>query len=574
MKPEGREETELESGDLSGPVSSGPRNGRPRGLLRLIGRALPPRLGVFVLPGLDVARAHGLDVEAAGLRPAATPRHATVLLVAGRLPGRFLDSAAVVYAQMPRPRTLIALEAGEVSPLPSPAVVAALTQEGLKEAVARTRQLLRTEAWSQSAQPFEAEVLLPKRRKGKKRRSSTKPEDAGEPAVASHGAMGHDPKAHDPKAHAGSGDGGMGGAGMEHGGMDHGAMSHGGGMEMGFMSMVRLTQHLPRSADGLAMERVQAPFGPYFPGLPSGLELTLWLDGDSVARVEVPRPEPAGAEQGLMGDPADLAERLGEFDLLAPASYRRLGELATLGLSEEQPGVTARRIIEAELERAASHLNWLAGFGHLLGYPWLSRRAAEWQLALGRSSDSSEVISLEPRLLGFLRRVRRTPLLAARLRGIGPLSVGELDGVSGPPARASGLERDARSGDPSYASLGFRPIIRHEGDALARLLLRLDEIGASLALARAAGQTPAEAKVPHVTARDAAVETPRGTARLSTAGDATRITEVDLTTPSQASLELIEKVAVGLELADALVAVASLDISPWEAYRSHLAAYR
>ena len=46
------------------------------------------------------------------------------------------------------------------------------------------------------------------------------------------------------------------------------------------MSMIEVTKDLPRSADGLAMDWMEVPFGPVFPGLPGGLKLTLTLDGD------------------------------------------------------------------------------------------------------------------------------------------------------------------------------------------------------------------------------------------------------------------------------------------------------
>jgi hypothetical protein len=84
-------------------VISGARKGKPTALLRLLARAVPPRLATFVLPGNDIARAAGLELEAAGLILVTTPRHATLLLVVGELPEALLNAAVVVYAQMPHP---------------------------------------------------------------------------------------------------------------------------------------------------------------------------------------------------------------------------------------------------------------------------------------------------------------------------------------------------------------------------------------------------------------------------------------------------------------------------------------
>lgn len=528
---------------------------RPPGSLGWLARTVPPQLDAFVLPSEAFARAVGLDIGAAGLRAVATPRHATILLIVGALPPTLREAAAVVYAQMPRPRLIVALEAGDLAPLPEAEITAVTDQAGLAAALAKAREWLRGGAWSQGVAPFEAEVLVPKRRE-RKGPPQEQAQHANKKPVEGGGEAG------DHAGHAGAQPSGAGNAtakaGGASGGMDHSSMGHG-GMEMGFMSMVRLTKNLPRSSDGLPMERVQAPFGPLFQGLPAGLGLTLWLDGDSVAKVQLA----AGAASGrleLTGDTATFPERLARLDPLAPGAYRLLAERA-LGRRAALGDVAA-----LELERAASHLSWLSSFGQLLGNAWLSQRAAAWELRLRRESAFA-ALSLESDLLGFLARVRRTPLLSRRLRGIGRLEIDELAGVGGPVARASGLKRDARLGDPIYAPFSFAPVTRAGGDALARLEVRLEEIRDSLALARAAlraarvsqqvGQRPSGAG-------EADIETPRGAARLKLITDGGRVTDAELKRPSQPLVPLIERMTQGLELADALVAVHSLDPSPWE----------
>ena len=59
-------------------------------------------ISVFIVPGPEIARAHGLDIAAAGLRPVASPRHASVLLVVGPMNAVLREAASVVYAQMVR----------------------------------------------------------------------------------------------------------------------------------------------------------------------------------------------------------------------------------------------------------------------------------------------------------------------------------------------------------------------------------------------------------------------------------------------------------------------------------------
>jgi Ni,Fe-hydrogenase III large subunit len=63
------------------------------------------------------------------------------------------------------------------------------------------------------------------------------------------------------------------------------------------------------------------------------------------------------------------------------------------------------------------------------------------------------------------------------------------------------------------------------------------------------------------------VETPRGTARLRLTLENGVVSDLSLDTPSTRHMGLIRAVVEQRELADALVGVASLDLSPWEVVR-------
>ena len=611
---------------------TGAREGRPGGLRRLLARALAFRPAVFVLPGLDIARAHGLDLEAAGLRVVATPRHAELLLIAGELPEALAKAAVIVYAQTVRPRLIIALDAGDISPLPAAHVVGALGQAGLQTAAHRARELLRTAAWAEDVQPFEGEGLVVKRRQpkpsprppketaaqdaparqvdhassdmtgamegmrhsgpapaaavtGRRRGDAAMPGAGGESTMdhnmMTHGALPAESKTKASQSHAMAG---HATAGMAH---DDGPMSGAkpGGMSMtghdmagmGFMSMVRLTQNQPRSADGLPMEWVQTPLGPFFASLPSGLDLTVWLDGDTVARAKVGAGLTSrGVEQSLVGDTAGLPGRLARIDPLAPAAYRVLAMCALEsagGLGGEER-TTPARVAVLEWERATSHLNWLVALGYLLGFAWMEQHGARLYHALAGAASASEVMALEPAVERFLSRVRRAPLLERRLRGIGTVKVAADDGARGPVARASGIGWDARTADSWYTRRGFEPVVAEGGDALARLRVRMEEISQSLSLLKAvvdAGcpldeAAPAAAPIKSGSG-EATVETPRGAATLAIVVEDGMIHEARLDTPTTAHLKLIDQVVLHQELADALVGVTSLDLSPWEASR-------
>lgn len=624
----------MEPGGSEAPVISGAREVRPNCLRRLVARAMARDLHAFVVPGPEVARARGLDLGAAGLTIVDTPRHASVLVLAGELPASLIKAAAVAYAQMPRPRAVLALGTGEVSPLPEPDVSVGSEQGDVRRGVAEVRRLIADGAFGPEVTDFDVDAirtrteytcsmhpevvqsepgscpacgmdLVPRESAGGGDHGHTG--HCGEPGDGHPEASGeedHDPQG-DPdhgepgysetEEDAGEGDGGMDhgepsgtGAGHEmHGGeedetgMDHSSMNHGdgrhdrGGMDHGgmdFMSMVEMTKDLPRSPDGLPMEWVEVPFGPLLPGLPAGLSLTLTLDGDTAAEAKTELGmEGWASPESLSGPVEAFADRLARLDPLSPVAYHVLALRATEDAAgpAADPRTALARVGALERERAASHLGWLSSFAHLIGYGWLEGRAAKLQLALLRATDPVEVSRLEPEVGKLSRRVERTPLLRRKLMEVGGLPYGAQ--ASGPVARARGVASDVRTEDETYRSLGFdEPIILDGDDALSRLRVRLAEAERSLELVRRAGRI----SVPEVARGDGAsgkgtavIETPRGTARLRVALDGGSVTGVEIDTPSARHLGLVEGVAKERELADALVGVASLDLSPWEVVR-------
>ena len=586
---------------------SGAREARASLLGRLVAGAAARDLSAFVVPGPEVARARGLDLRAAGLGLSPTPRHAGVLVVVGRLPETLGGAAAVAYAQMPRPRAVLAVGADDVSHLPGPDVSVEAVQDALDSGVAELRRLFAKGALSPEAGGFEAAALrsrteyacpmhpevvqdgpgtcpkcgmdlVPRETSGG---NEEEPADRGHGAHyhAHHEVIDHDEgtgEGHGHADHTGHGhehdepgDSGLETeehAGMNHDGTNHGGMDHG---DMGFMSMVEMTEGTPRSSDGLQMEWVETPFGPLFPGLPGGLSLTFTLDGDTVAEAEAGSTVGVRAWEDLAGPVESFVERLAELDPLSPFSYRLLAlraveSAAGAGVDE---GVEIARVGALERERAAGHLNWLAGFGHLIGYSWLARRAEELQLALLRA-DAGDLADVRAGVRKLARRVERTPLLRRKLAGVG--KVADLAWATGPVARAGGRRTDARVEEGAYRSLGFEPVVVEGDDALARLRVRMAEAERSLGLMEEAGARVVPPGLPEAAASGegtAAVETARGTARLAVTLEGGRVTVAQLETPSTGHMRLVELVTEGWELGDALAGVASLDLSPWEVAR-------
>jgi len=586
---------------------SGAREARPSFLRRLVSRAAAREIHAFVVPGLEVARARGLNPGAAGLRVAPTARHANVLLIVGELPEGLREAAAVAYAQMPRPRAVLAAGVEDVSPMPGPDVSVDAEQESLSSGVAELRRRFAEGVFVPEAEGFEAAALhdntrytcsmhpevvqdepgtcprcgmelVPREAADEKGDAASDHEGHEDHGHARHGADGvHCGPDHD----AGEQKGGDTGEAEHHGhgnqndedGMNHGDEDHGGheGMDheghdhgdMGFMSMVEMTQGTPRSSDGLQMEWVETPFGPLFPGLPGGLSLTFTLDGDTVAETEVGSAV-AGRETPSCSVEA-FVERFAGLDPLSPVSYR----LLALRAVEHAAGagvdgaVELARVGVLEQERAASHLNWLANFGYLIGYGWLARRAEELHLAL-LSADADEVDGIQAEVRKLARRVEWTPLLRRKLAGVGELP--DLTSASGPVALAGGRRTDARAEEEPYRSLGFEPVVEEGGDALARLRVRLAEVDQSLDLVKRAGEAAVAYAVPEIRASGrgaATVETPRGAATLAVTLEGGEVTVAELETPSMRHIRLVGAVTEQREVADALVGVASLDLSPW-----------
>jgi Ni,Fe-hydrogenase III large subunit len=604
-----------------------------------------------------------VDLEAIGLQLSDTPRHASVLLLVGKLPPGLKRAAAVAYAQMPRPRAILAVGAGDVSPLPEPNASVGPGQEDVAAGVAELRRLFAQSAFSEEAADFDVDAirtqteyvcpmhpevvrsepgscpicgmdLVPREAAGGDDtgatdhtahgmhhegmhhgghehhdgdhgpRGETAHDEAEHPA-ASHGDGeedrddGHefvDHMDHGHVDHRGSGrasddegdeEASPGGHDVDHGeheghdqhaGTGHGEQEdhehaeHGGHAhmdhgDMGFMSMVEMTKDLPRSSDGLQMEWVEdVPFGPLFPGLPGGLTLRLTLDGDTVARAEAEGIEGRPTAEDLAGPAEELVDRLARLDPLSPVAYRILALRALESASGVEPDerTALARVGALERERAASHLGWLSVFGRLLGYSWLEDRAGRLQVALVRAANAGEVARLWVEAGRLSRRVGKTPLLGRKLGGVGLLPEGAEP--LGPVARGGGAATDARAGEEVYRTLGFEPVVHDGNDALSRLTVRLAEIEQSLDLVQKVGEMtvpePATNGKP-LSEGSATIETPRGAATLRLTPGEGVVSIVGLEGPSARHLGLVGAVAEQRELADALVGVDSLDLSPW-----------
>lgn len=262
--------------------------------------------------------------------------------------------------------------------------------------------------------------------------------------------------------------------------------------------------------DGLKLDQLLVRVGPFLPPWPPGFLLDVRIQGDVIQSVSLPET---------------ASSKAGESDML-PAPVAREEGLFVAALTRPMP------LVELEVARARSHLVSLAEALRTSGLVALAHRVLQLAATL-QPSDHDAVARLEQRL-------RRDGALSWATGGVGRVSQDRARLLpAGPVARASGDDRDARSSDPSYAGLGFTPVVDLGGDAAARWRVRLAEAQQSLALAGRAGRT--------VTTPTGSVESPQGT--------------LDEARPPTGSLvALLLELLPGQEWGDAVTTMVSLDI--------------
>ncbi|MGY2078475.1 hypothetical protein [Modestobacter sp. SYSU DS0657] len=328
---------------------------------------------VTEVPGWAATRcAVEREVRSRGWRPALSPADADLLVVCGRPGPRLAAAVEHVWTQLPGPRARAAVT--------DPASAAAALDAALAELADDGAQ--RRDAADRPAEPAPgtgASELVPGERGN---------DHTGEPAGFDDPGPGGDGHETD------GGHGGMDHGDMDHGDMDHGDMDHGdmdhsgmdhsdhGDMDHGDMDMPmpggiglagaggddQLTD-----PDGLDLDVLHLPLGPVLPHWPAGLLLHTTLQGDLVV---------AAIPEVL---PADGAPPLGQDVHRSPAG--RWDAVATL----------------------------LA----LTGWTDAAVRAARLRdAALDGGPDQQEADRLT-------RRIRRSRLLRAALRGLGELPEGD-----------------------------------------------------------------------------------------------------------------------------------------------------
>jgi NADH-quinone oxidoreductase subunit D len=314
--------------------------------------------------------------------------------------------------------------------------------------------------------------------------------------------------------------------------------------------MTAVTGGWSPSAPAGQPEDILINLGPSHPSAHGLLRVRLTVDGDVITAAE--------PEIGFMHRGAEKLFEARDYRQIIVLANRHdwLGAFASeLGVVlaaerlagiEVPPRAVWARTLLAELNRVLSHLAFLGAFPPELAAAAGGQEAAGAPAAAFLARETVQAVMEEisggrmhymfnrvgglkqepPR--GWLGRVHRAAdqvrsalpeigrIVAgggfrARTRGVGVLTGEQVRqyGVSGPAARASGVDFDLRRDEPylAYGDLAgvLRVVTRAEGDCLARFECLLDQLGASLDLAdacasRLAGLPPGPltARVPKV----------------------------------------------------------------------------
>jgi NADH-quinone oxidoreductase subunit D len=286
------------------------------------------------------------------------------------------------------------------------------------------------------------------------------------------------------------------------------------------MTTTQRTVAIGSGAAELATEDMILNIGPQHPATHGVLRLRLTMEGERISGVEpIIGYMHRGAEKLFEArDYRQIIVLANRHDWLS-AFANELGVVIAverlLGLEVPARAVWARTLM-AELNRVLNHLMFLGSYPIELGaitpifYAFRERetlQAVMEEATGGRMHFMfNRVGGLKEELpAGWLGRVRRAvadvrhgakdienlirgnEIFHARTRGVGvlPAATAAAYGVSGPIARASGLDVDLRRDEPylAYGELDVPVVTRTAGDCLSRFECLLDQVWVSLDLA-------------------------------------------------------------------------------------------
>ncbi len=345
------------------------------------------------------------------------------------------------------------------------------------------------------------------------------------------------------------------------------------------------------------------PVGPFHP-LQEEMEFfQLTIDGETVTDIDV---RISYNHRGM----EKISETL-QFDQVPFLVSRICGicsashPLAYVQAVEEFAGITPPdralyvRTIINELERIHSHILWAGLAGHFIGYDTVFMWAWKYRepvldlleeitgnrnnygnVKVGGCREDipdelkpkiiAEMDKLEKKIEMLTKAVLDDPVLHVRLKGIGVLKKEDAINycVTGPTARASGIDIDVRRDDPyaAYDMLNWNVITQPEGDVFAKVVVRLLETLESAKMIKEAvvklPKGPIAVEVREIPAGEGCgrAEAPRGeTFHYVRSDGGNRPVRHKMRAPSYVNVPSFKASCLGGNIADVTITLASVD---------------
>lgn len=348
------------------------------------------------------------------------------------------------------------------------------------------------------------------------------------------------------------------------------------------------------------------PIGPQHPSLKEPLFLKLHVDGSHIEKAEfnlgyTHRGVEKCAEGYLLDSALHAVQRTcGICSQCHSMAFLNAVEPMTQVKIPDK--VYLQRLIIAELERTHSHLLWGGVMAHEIGletlfmYYWREREHildVFDELTGNRVHHSPDLIGtmkmsfnkeniemiqekldlIEPEVRELREVMKTNNVITSRFKNHGKITkkIAKELGLVGPVARASGVNYDVRQNAPYMAyemkDLKVKTVVRNEGDAWARSMVRCDEVFESMKLIRKACELidPNETvpKKKNLFAKEVfgrgRSEAPRGENFHFVKVENNRIVRLKLRTPTLANVISYSRIMEGEDITDVPVILMSLD---------------
>ncbi len=354
-------------------------------------------------------------------------------------------------------------------------------------------------------------------------------------------------------------------------------------------------------------ERVRMNIGPVHPGTHGVLKIVADVEGDTIVKAQpeigfLHRACEKIAESRYFSNYYPIMDKLDyvsalNMEILYASTVEKAANI------EIPDRVVYMRTIMAELQRIMSHLIFIGSFGedvgNVTGFIWALRerellmdiiekisggRLAPMYICNGGmfydfpdgiDKEIMQVLSVIENKVNheYTAMFTKNQIFISRTKGIGIITKDMIKkyGITGPIARASGIQRDLRKVSPylAYDKVDFDVPVEDAGDTYSRFIVRVKEVLESIKIIRQCihdlPSGPYKTPVPWVVRipkKDTFVkqESSRGEMGIFLVTDGTdKPYRLKLRSPTFFAIRALEELLPNSKVADAIIIVASID---------------